>query len=163
MDKTITMKNILMLVILVFFISCNQSKNNTTDASSETKSSQKAEEVINEVALSVQPDIFQLATLPDTLNIKMINDTKDTIITGWHYRIELLKDDQWTEFSPKDIPFEDLGIMLRPADSKNFAVRLFKERVNYHSGEYRVAKYFLKTDYQNTRESHDVYAEFRVE
>jgi len=157
------MKNILILMTIVLFIGCNQSKNKSTNISSEIKSTQKTGEVINQVTLSVQPDSFQLATLPDSLNIKMVNHTKDTITTGWHYRIELLKDGQWTEFSPKDIFFEDLGFRLRPTDSKDFVVRLFKERVNYPPGKYRVVKYFLKTDYQETRESHDVYAEFKVE
>lgn len=162
MDKII-MKIILILVTTILFINCNQSKNNTTATSLQTKNTGKADEVINEVILSLQPNVFQLTTLPDTLNIQMANHTKDTITTGLHYRIELLKNGEWIEFSPKDILFEDMGFGLLPADFKDFVVRLFKEKVIYHPGKYRVVKYYLTSDYAKTKKRNDVYTEFKVE
>jgi len=156
------MKMIWILVSTVFFMSCNQSEKGKTVTSLVKKDVQKPDDATNEVMLSVQPDILELSALADTLDIKMTNYTSDTVTTGLHYRVWFFENNQWTTITPKDMVFNDIGYSLRPMDSKDFVIRLFKEKTHYQVGKYRVIKYFLASDYAKTKESHEVYVEFKV-
>jgi hypothetical protein len=154
---------LLILITTTFFVSCNQTKNNNTDNVSETKNTQENNTINRVVALSLEPNVFKLEKLPETLNVKMSNNTNDTITTGLHYRIEAFENNKWTEVSPKDMTFNDIGYILPKNDFRDFDTWLLKEQINYKIGRYRIVKYYLRPDYFKTKESHDVYVEFRIE
>lgn len=153
---------ILLFIAGILLTSCDQNK-----PSNESESAKK-QKIINQsklqdtVLLSSPTDVFKLSSIPDTLSFKMINHTKDTLMTGLHYDIQKLENNKWIKALP-DQAFNDIGIIVLPSESKSFTVRTIKDQVIYKSGTYRVVKYYLKNDFQKTREQFFVYAEFRME
>lgn len=155
------MKNLTLLIIsATLLLSCNQTKK-------EEKQSASTEQINNiedkSVSLSAVPSVFKLSEIPDTIIVKMKNNTNDTISTGLHYQIENYENNEWKEVSPKDILFHDLGWRLKPTESENFEKKLYKDQINYKAGKYRIVKYHLNSDYQKTKENHNVYGEFEIE
>lgn len=155
------MKNFTLLIIsATLLFGCNQTKKE------EKKQSATAEQAIDiehkSVSLSIEPSIFELAEIPDTITVKMTNNSNDTISTGLHYQIENYENNEWKEVSPKDIVFQDLGWRLKPTESENFEKKLYKDQISYKVGKYRIVKYYLNSDYQKTKENFNVYAEFEV-
>lgn len=153
------MKKLILLIILVTFsMSCNQTK--------------KGEELIKKeqvnavedksVSLFVDPNVFKHSEIPDVIKVTMTNNSNDTITTGLHYQIENYENNEWKEVSSKDMVFHDLGWRLKPTESENFEKELYKDQINYKAGKYRIVKYYLKSDYQKTRENHNVYGEFEI-
>ena len=154
------MKNFILLITsIIFLLSCNRTKK-------EGEQPIKKEQINNRekksVSLSVEPTVFKLSEIPDTLKVTMTNNTNDTITTGLHYWIENYEHYKWKEISPKDITFNDIGWQLKPNETENFAKKLYKDQINYKVGKYRIVKYYLNSDYQKTRESHNVYGEFEI-
>ena len=92
----------------------------------------------------------------------MTNNTNDTITTGLYYRIEFYEKKEWKVISPEQF-FVDLGWTLIPSGFHTFETKLLKEQINYKAGKYRIVKYYLKSDYQKTKEELNVYAEFNIE
>lgn len=155
------MKNLILLIIsTTLLLSCNQTKK-------EEKQSASTEQINNiedkSVSLSVVPNVFKLSEIPDTVTVTITNNTNDTITTGLHYQIENYENNEWKEVSPKDILFHDLGWTLKPTDTENFEKKLYKDQINYKAGKYRIVKYYLNSDYQKTKENHNVYGEFDIE
>ncbi len=154
------MKNLTLLIISsTLLLSCNQTKK-------EEKQSATIEQINNiedkSVSLSVVPNVFKLSEIPDTVTVTITNNTNDTITTGLHYQIENYENNEWKEVSPKDMVFHDLGWRLKPTESENFDKKLYKDQFNYKAGKYRIVKYYLNSDYQKTRENHNVYGEFEI-
>lgn len=153
-------KGVLILISATFFLSCNETKK-------EEKQLIGSEEVTDvmdsSVSLFARPTVFDLSQLPDTLAVRMSNNISDTITTGRHYQIEHFTNGQWKEITPKDIAFQDLGLVLNPTESLVFEKRLYTDRVQYMAGKYRIVKYYLKSDFHQTRERIKVYAEFEIE
>ncbi|WP_286778697.1 MULTISPECIES: immunoglobulin-like domain-containing protein [Sphingobacterium] len=150
---------ILLTISAILLLACNQTKRE------ENRTVRKEQiNVIEDksVALSVEPDIFMLSDIPDTIMVKITNNTNDTISTGLHYRIECYENDKWKEVSPKDILFHDLGWRLKPTESENFEKKLFKDKINYKTGKYRIVKYYLKSDYQKTKKTYNIYGYFEI-
>lgn len=155
------MKNIIALTIPIFFLlSCKQTKNESEKTYNQTKT---ADTIIEIVKLTINPKSFKLSSLPETVEIEMKNKTNDTITTDDHYQIEKLEEDKWINILPKNMTFYDIGYDLKPLDNKIFEEKLLKNEISYNSGKYRVVKYYLKPDYQKTREKNNVYAEFEIE
>lgn len=156
------MKNIILLIVsTTILLSCNQTKK-------EEKQSIKNEPVKNNVlgksvSLFVEQNLFKLHELPEAVTVTITNNSDDTITTGLHYQIEYNENNDWQEISPKDMVFHDLGWQLKPTDTEKFEKKLFKDQINYKVGTYRIVKYYLKSDYQKTKENNNVYAEFRIE
>nr|WP_321413531.1 immunoglobulin-like domain-containing protein [uncultured Allomuricauda sp.] len=92
----------------------------------------------------------------------MTNNTNDTITTGEHFRIEKFENNEWIDFTPKDIAFNDIGYELKPYGVKTFHENLFKNKIDYKQGKYRIVKYYFKSDYQQTNEDFNIYAEFEI-
>jgi len=163
--KIVDMQNLFKtLVILIISIttlqSCNQTKNDNTEKSYQNE---QAEKVLNKtVSLSVKPDNFKLFELPELVKVTMTNNTNDTITTGLYYRIEFYENNEWKVISPEQF-FEDLGWTLKPSDFHIFETKLLTEQIDYKPGKYRIVKYYLKSDYQNTKEELNIYAEFNIE
>jgi hypothetical protein len=156
-----TMKKLIVLIISIAFLSCNQIKK---DGEEQTIKNKQVNDVVDKsVSLSVEPVVLKLSELPDSVKTTITNNTDDTITTGLHYKIEIYEKNRWREISPKNIVFHDLGWSLRPTDSENFEKKLFKDQINYKAGKYRIVKYYLKSDYKKTKESHNVYGEFEIE
>lgn len=152
------MKKIIALTIPIFFLlSCKQTKNESEKTYNQTKTADKI------VELTIEPKTFKLSSLPETVEIKMKNKTSDTITTGDYYQIEKLEEDKWINISSKDMTFHDIGYDLKPLDNKIFEEKLLKNEISYNSGKYRVVKYYLRPDYQKTREKINIYAEFEIE
>ncbi|MEQ7802049.1 immunoglobulin-like domain-containing protein [Pedobacter sp. ASV1-7] len=157
------MKKLILLIIsttLLFSCQYQPTKN------SEEKSTEN--EQVNDIAdktvsLSVEPNVFKLSEIPDSVSITMTNNTNDTITTGLHYQIEQYQKNHWKEISPKDMLFQDLGWKLKPSGTENFKKNLYKDQISYKSGKYRIIKYYLNSDYQKTKENFKVYAEFNIE
>lgn len=160
------MKNLILLIIsTTLLFSCNQPKKEEKQSIKKERPIQNEQTDVMDksVSLSVKPDVFKLSDIPDTVIVKMTNNTNDTISTGLHYKIENYEKNEWKEIMPKDIVFNDLGWRLKPTDSENFEKKLYKDQINYKAGRYRIVKYYLKSDYQETKENFNVYAEFKVE
>jgi len=154
------MKIDLLLIISILLFGCNHPQK---DKKEKLTKILETKQVLNDVvSLSVLPNIFVLSQLPDMVEVKMINNTNDTITTGLYYKIERNENDKWKEVSPKDIVFQDLGWQLRPSHTENFEKNLYKDKINYKVGKYRIAKYYLKADYQKTKENYTIYAEFNI-
>lgn len=154
-------KLILLIISTILLSSCNQQTKAKEEPSA--KNEQVNDIADKTVSLSVEPNVFKRSEIPDAVTVTMANNTNDTITTGLHYQIENYENNGWKEVSPKDIVFNDLGWRLKPADSENFEKKLYKAQINYKPGKYRIVKYYLKSDYQKTKEHFDVYAEFEVE
>jgi len=156
------MRNLILLAIATIFLSgCNQPQK-----AKEEKSTQKGQVndlVDKSVTLSVEPSVFLLSKLPETITTTMANTTEDTITTGLQYKIESYQNNKWKEISPNDMLFQDLGWQLKPTDTQNFTKKLYKDQIEYKAGKYRIVKHYLKSDYQKTRERFTVYAEFDIE
>lgn len=158
------MKKLLILVIsTVFLLSCNQRNGNNETKHTIDNSAQPADTIRKTIKLSAQPETLKLSALPDSIKVILTNNTTDTITTGLYYAIEKLEGNQWVEVSPKDVVFNDLGWRLRPNDSERFVKKLYKNQIAYKAGKYRILKYYLKSDYQETKENYNVYAEFNIE
>lgn len=152
------MKKIIALTIPIFFLlSCKQTKNESEKIYNHNKTEDK------NVELTIEPTSFRLSSLPEIVEIKMKNKTSDTITTGEYYQIEKLEEDKWINILPKDMSFRDIGYDLKPLDNKIFKEKLLKNKISYNSGKYRVVKYYVRPDYQNTREKINIYAEFEIE
>lgn len=96
------------------------------------------------------------------MTVKITNNTNDTITTGLHFCIERFEADRWKVVSPKDIEFPDLGWRIVPDGSETFTKKLYKDRIHYTAGRYRVVKHYLKSDYMQTRKSFEIFAEFDI-
>lgn len=155
MQKTITL-----MILIIFLLSCNQTKNNKEKKPSENI--QTRDIVIETVSLSAKPNVFKLSELPETVEVTMMNNTNDTITTGLHYQIEHYKNNEWIEVSPEQF-FHDLGYRLTPSDFHTFDKKFLTKQINYNVGKYRIAKYYLKSDYQKTKKEFKIYAEFNIE
>lgn len=153
------MRKICILAILsVFLGSCNK----TDKGKSLSGKVQLTDTVSKTVTLSAKPYNLKLAEIPEALTVTMTNSTNDTITTGLNYQIEHFQNNKWERISP-DLVFHDLGYMIPFGKSKVFDVKLVKNQINYKKGKYRIAKYYLKPDYQTTKENINVYSEFNIE
>lgn len=121
-----------------------------------------ADTITTTVSLKCEPDAFHLSSLPDTLRIVMINNTNDTITTGMHFEIEHLENKRWVKVSP-DQAFQDIGFAIYPNESKSFTTSLLKDQIRYKAGVYRLVKFYLKPDFEKTRNQMFAYGEFRIE
>ena len=81
---------------------------------------------------------------------------------GYVIKLKIMKDNERKVISPKDILFHDLGWRLKPSESENFNMKLYKDQINYKTGKYRIVKYYLNSDYQKTKETHNVYGQFDI-
>lgn len=137
------MRNFILFIISAIFLSSN------TPIQEET------------VTLSVKPTVFNLSELPETVEVTMTNNTQETISAGLHYWIECYENEKWIKVSPEQA-FEDIGYNFSPSVFYTYEKSLFTEEINYKAGKYRIAKYYLKSDYQETKEEFRVYAEFYI-
>ncbi|NGM64822.1 immunoglobulin-like domain-containing protein [Sphingobacterium sp. SGR-19] len=137
------MKNFILIIISATFLSSN------TPIQEET------------VTLSVKPTVFNLSQLPETVEVTMINNTRETILAGLHYWIERFENNKWVKVSPDQV-FEDVGYNFSPSVFYTYEKNLFREEIDYKVGKYRIVKYYLKSDYQKPEEEVKVYAEFYV-
>lgn len=157
------MKNILILVLsAVFLLSCNQ-RNDNKEVHTDDNNVKSADTISKMVNLSAQPETLKLSALPDSITVILTNNTTDTITTGLHYSIEKQQANEWNEVSPKDIVFHDLGWHIKPNDTESFVKKLYKDQIDYKAGKYRIVKYYLKSNYQQTKENYNIYAEFNIE
>ncbi|PRD54462.1 immunoglobulin-like domain-containing protein [Sphingobacterium gobiense] len=113
------------------------------------------------VTLSVTPGVFNLPELPETVEVTMINNTKETISAGLHYWIEFYENEEWIKVSPEQT-FEDISYNFSPSVFYTYEKDLFTEQIDYRVGNYRIVKFYLKSDYQETKEVFNVYVEFTV-
>ncbi len=155
-------KNIILIASAIVLLSCNQTNTDKTENPTDNSSEQKSNTNDQTVKLSLTSAELQLSELPDAIKVTMTNNTNDTITTGEHFRIEKFENNEWIDFTPKDIAFTDIGYELMPYASKTFNENLFKNQIDYKSGKYRIAKYYLKSDYRKTKEEFNTYAEFEM-
>lgn len=137
------MKKFILLIISATFLSSSTSKQ---------------EEI---VSLLVTPNVLDLSELPETVEVTMINNTQETVSAGLHYWIEHYENSKWVRVSPEQV-FEDIGYNFSPSVFYTYEKNLFREEIDYKVGKYRIAKYYLKSDYQETKEKFRVYTEFCV-
>lgn len=159
--KTKTLKAFVFSITAISVLwSCHQIRNTEKE---KPHKNIRAEKVLREsVSLSVKPNVFTLAKLPDQVEVTLLNHTMDTITTGLHYSIEHYEKNEWKEVSPELI-FHDLGWTILPADSHTFEKKLLPDKINYKVGKYRVVKHYLKNDYLKTRKEFKVYGAFNIE
>ena len=113
------------------------------------------------VSLSVKPNVFKLSELPETVEVTMTNNTDETIAAGLYYWIERYKNSGWKKVSPEQ-PFDDITYKFSPSVFYTYDKSLFTDKIDYKVGKYRIAKYYLKSDDQETKEGFNVYAEFEI-
>ncbi|HAE66446.1 MAG TPA: hypothetical protein DCG77_04370 [Sphingobacterium sp.] len=160
MTKNRIMKKLILLIIsATLLLSCNQNKKEEEQSSKKEKVNDVEDK---SVSLSIEPNVFKLSEIPDTIKVTIINNTNDTITTGLHYQIENYEKNEWKDISPKGIAFNDLGWRLKPTDTESFEKKLYKDQISYKVGKYRIVKYYLNSDYQKTRENNNVYGEFEI-
>lgn len=155
-------KFILLIISTMFLMSCNQPKNRIEEKKISTQAQIETDLIKKSLYITVEPNLFKLSLIPDTVKVEMKNNTKDTITTGEYYRIEHFEGDQWFEVSPEQT-FVDIGFSLHEGDSKFFEVKLLKERIEYEVGKYRIVKHYSKPNYQETKEEFNVFGEFNIE
>lgn len=154
-------KFILLITAALTLSSCNQGKRFNNGENTENKIETETETLADTVTLSAEPNEIKLSALPDTLKVIMVNHTQDTVTTGLHYHIEYYEDNKWTKISPDQF-FNDIGFLLTEGDYKTFDIKLLKEQIDYKTGKYRIAKYYLKSDYQATKQTFQIYADFNI-
>ena len=155
-------KNIILIIATIVLLSCNQTKTEKLENPADIISGQKSDITNQTVKLSLESEELKLSELPDAINVTMTNNTNDTITTGEHFRIENFENNEWIDFTPTDIAFDDIGYELKPHSAQTFNENLFKKQIDYKPGKYRIAKYYLKSDYQQTNKDFNIYAEFEI-
>ncbi|SFK46986.1 immunoglobulin-like domain-containing protein [Proteiniphilum acetatigenes] len=127
------------------------------------------------VKLSMETRVFEFSALPDKVEVKITNNTNDTIITGEHYHIEFFDNDQclWRElFLPETVVINDKSYLLiftgtayplKPGASVNFKKGHFKHWKFYSKGRHRIVVEYTKPDFKRTKEEYKTYAEFYIE
>lgn len=155
-------KNIILVIFAIVLLSCNQTKTDKSVNPTNNISEQKSDSNNQTVILSLEFAELKLSELPDAIKVTMTNNTNDTITTGEHFRVEKFEHNEWIDFTPKDIAFRDIGYDLNPNGAKTFNENLFKNQIDYKLGKYRIAKSYLKSDYQETKEDFNIYAEFEI-
>ncbi|MDR6300820.1 immunoglobulin-like domain-containing protein [Mesonia maritima] len=155
-------KYIILTISAIVLLSCNQIKTNQSENPTEVISEQKSDTIKQTPKLSLVSAELKLSEIPNIINVTMTNNTNDTITTGEHFRIEKFENNEWIDFTPKDVAFNDIGYELKPYGEKTFNKNLFKNKIDYKLGKYRIAKNYLKSDYQQTNESFDIYVEFEI-
>ncbi|SEA48096.1 hypothetical protein SAMN05216331_16011 [Porphyromonadaceae bacterium KH3R12] len=127
------------------------------------------------VKLSMETRVFELSALPDKVEVKMTNNTDDTIWTGEHYHIEFFDNDQclWRELSlPESIVinnvssqliFNDIAYVLKPDASANFEKGHFNHWRFHSKGRHRIVVEYTKSDFKRTKEKYKAYADFYIE
>ncbi|MCT1523660.1 immunoglobulin-like domain-containing protein [Sphingobacterium hotanense] len=105
---------------------------------------------------------LKVASLKDTIRIRLYNYTSDTLKTGLSYRIEFLERNGWKTVSPPQGYgfFEDIGYSLLPYHGSDFLIRMFPHIHRYRPGRYRIIKDYFVDDYRNNQE---ISAEFLIE
>ena len=155
-------KNIILIISAIVLLSCNQTKTNQSENPADVISEQKSDTTDPTLKLSLVSAELKLSELPDAIKVTMTNNTNDTITTGEHFRIEKFENNEWIDFTPKDIAFNDIGYELKPYGVKTFHENLFKNKIDYKPGKYRIVKYYFTSDYQQTNEDFNIYAEFEI-
>lgn len=155
-------KYVFLILVMLSGWSCRQPNKENTVTIAEEQYTQKEVIIKDDVELSVDSNVFQLSALPDMVKVKMENYTNDTITTGLYYHIEYDNEGQWVDILPDQF-FNDLGYSIRSGDATEFDIRLLSDQVDYKVGRYRIAKYYLKSDFLETRERQYVYVEFIIE
>lgn len=153
-------KLILLIISTTLLLSCKQPEKIKEE---QVIKKQQVNNVIDKpISLLLEPSVFKISELPDTVTVTMFNNTKDTIVTGMHYYIERMEANQWKKAPLEGIAFNDIGLVLKPNNTKNFEKRLYKDQINYTAGKYRIVKYYIKSDYLKTKDKFYLYAEFNI-
>ena len=155
-------KNTILITSLIVLLSCNQNKTHQSENTTNILSEQKSNTNEQTVKLSLLTEELKLSEFPNAIKVTMTNNTNDVIVTGEHFRIEKFKNNEWIDFTPKDAIFNDIGYELKPYSTKTFKISLFKNQIDYKPGKYRIAKYYLKSDYQQTNGEFNIYSEFEI-
>lgn len=150
-------------------ISCNHTNKSETNNIAEP--SHKVENNIaikdsleSRVSLVIIPEKLDDSELEESAKVLMTNNTNEKITTGEHYFIEHFNGDEWIKLPFfNEIAFHDVGYQLSPSESKEFYVNLYSNKYTYETGQYRVVKYYLKRDYQQTKTENYIYAPFTIE
>lgn len=153
---------LLLLGITAIIWSCQQSSQTDSPKASDPQTGIVSDAPREDVTFSVEPNVFKLSHLPDSVQAKISNHTTDTLVTGVGYHIEMLEDDRWSVVSPER-GFIAVGILLLPASDKLFTKQLLKDEIPYKVGKYRLVKYYVREDFQQTREQSFLYAPFTIE
>lgn len=151
-----------LFIVGFFFLSCDQNSTPKEPVSEKNSEINLPDTFQNKVLLISATDIIDLSSIPDTLSIRLINNTADTLTTGMQYGIEKKENKKWTNVLPEQ-EFQDIGFAIFPGDEKDFTIKLVKDKIKYDRGTYRLVKYYLKQDYYKTRQQFPLYVEFRIE
>ncbi|MBV2227201.1 MAG: hypothetical protein KUL85_10115 [Sphingobacterium mizutaii] len=153
----------ILIISAILILGCGQTKSNNEVTLPNDSGIQVVDSISRMVKLSSPPETLKASALPDSITVKITNNTNDTITTGLHYSIERFEADRWKDVSPKGIVIPDLGWRIVPNGSETFTKKLYKDRIHYTAGKYRILKDYIKSDYQKTRENFNVSAEFIIE
>ncbi|MGV6946766.1 immunoglobulin-like domain-containing protein [Sphingobacterium kyonggiense] len=156
-------KSSILIISAILILGCGQSKGGNETSRTNRATVQELESTNRTVELTAQPATLKISELPDSITVKVTNNTNDTITTGLLYRIERFEADGWKDVSPKDIVIPDLGWRIVPNGSETFTKKLYKDRINYTAGKYRILKDYIKSDYQKRRKKFNVSGEFNIE
>jgi hypothetical protein len=69
------------------------------------------------------------------IQVKIVNNSDEEILTGLDYKIEQLKDDEWVEV-PTTYAWYDIGLPIKPNSEHSYTI----EQFIFEKGTYRISK-----------------------
>lgn len=161
------MKILILLVIII--LNCGGCAANTDDANSTEITANKIVESKegvteddnmenSEVLLELCSDEEVLSLSTQEIEVRLLNNSEQVILTGEAYAIEVLKNDEWIEV-PISISYEDIGYIVGTGEAKKFVCML--DGIS-ESGLYRIRKSYSADSEDGNAPTEYVYVEFQV-
>lgn len=110
-----------------------------------------------EVLLEVYSDEKKISS-SKTIEVKMVNNSRQDILTGDAYKIEIFRNNEWLEV-PIDTSYEDVAYSILAGEEKNFICTL--EDIS-ESGLYRIGKSYSIENEKGESLTEYVYTEFEI-
>jgi hypothetical protein len=102
----------------------------------ETLNWGKSEDITSEIYMEFENDHFMFdAENLTVIQVKIVNNSDEEILTGLDYRIEQFKEDGWVEL-PTTYAWYDIGIPIKAGNENSYTI----EQYITENGTYRISK-----------------------
>lgn len=107
------------------------------DALSTREENSKEDNVSNVLLMELSSTSLDLSSIPEFIEIKITNISKNEYIGSYHYSIERYEDDTWNSIVIPGVV--DEGLIIFPGETLEFrAIQLQPHKYSYSAGRYRV-------------------------
>lgn len=155
----------ILFLLIVIMLGCSGcTANQKPDDNTKMLGGEKNEEIVvednvknSEVLLESCSDETKISS-SKTIEVKMINNSEQDILTGDAYKIEIFSNNEWLEI-PIDTSYEDVAYSISAGEEKHFICML--EGIS-ESGLYRIKKSYSIENKEGEYLTEYVYTEFQI-